>query len=180
MSYRELSLCAVALILGGCTSVPKNISTPVPGPDAREARANPAAHAGSMVRWGGTISDINNLERRTVITVVARPISRRGEPRGDEKAVGRFLAEIDRFLEPAEYGAGRRITVVGRFTGIRSKRIDQYVYDYPVVRVRDLYVWEEYVERRDRYHRYHCPPFWRYPYSWRHRYYGFHHYPWCW
>lgn len=179
MCHRGLALITAVLALGGCATVPETISTPVAGPDVREARANPAAHTGTTVRWGGTISEVTNLEDRTVITVVARRLSNRGEPSGDDRAIGRFLAEVDRFLEPEEYEAGRRVTVVGRFTGIRQQKIDEYVYDYPVVQVSDLYLWEEYVQPRDPWPHY-CPPSWRYPYSWRDRYYGFRHHPWCW
>lgn len=170
--------CAAALLLTGCVSIPEAIRTPVDGPTVPEARTNPQSHAGAQVRWGGTISGIDNLEDRTVLTIVARPTTRRGEPLGEEASTGRFLAEINRFLDPEVYKPGRRVTVVGRFTGIRAASIDQYVYDYPVVRGRDLYLWEDYVRRAPRYpgpyyHRYRYP-YWHYPYP------GFHHYPWWW
>lgn len=177
MLNRAIGLALVAAALGGCAGVPETIRTPAPGPDVREARADPDAHTGSVVRWGGTISGIQNLENRTIITVVARRLSGRGEPQSDSASIGRFLAEADRFLEPQEYQSGRRITVVGRFTGIREDRIDQYVYEYPVVQVNNLYLWEEYTRYRepdpfwDWPYRY---PYWHYPYSWRHR----HFHPW--
>lgn len=174
------ALCAAAVAAGGCASVPENISTPIPGPDIREARGDPDAHAGARVRWGGTISDVSNLKDRTVVTVVARPVTGRGEPLGDEPAVGRFLAVVERFLEPEEYRAGRRITTVGRFTGIESSKIDQHVYDYPVVQVENLYLWREYAERGPRYHDPY--PYWHYPYYPWHRHYlhGFSRHPWYW
>lgn len=172
---RGLICCTAALLLGGCASVPKTISTPVVGPDVREVRANPDANIGKTVRWGGTISDVENLENRTVITVVARRLTSRGEPEGDTAAIGRFKAEVNRFLEPEEYKPGRRITVVGRVSAIRQDRIDQYVYNYPVVEVQSLYVWEEYKRYREPYPYYGWPyPYWRYPYSWHYR----HFHPW--
>ena len=166
------------LLLGGCATVPDNIASPVPGPGLREVRANPADHTGAQVRWGGTISAVSNLKAHTVVTVVARPLTRRGEPLADRPALGRFFAEVGRFLDPEEYRSGRRITVVGRFTGIRQSKIDEYLYDYPVVRVQHLYMWPEYA-RRDPYRTrplYHPFPYWWDPY-WRH-YHGYMHYPW--
>lgn len=178
MFATRLTICVAAVVLGGCSSVPEHIRSPVPGPDVREARANPENYAGATVRWGGTISQVNNLENRTVITVVARPLTRSGEPRSDSSALGRFFAEVGRFLDPEEYKSGRRITVVGRFTGIRPSKIGQYVYDYPVVRVQHLYTWAEYTGpdpyRAGPYYR---PfPYWYDPY-WR-PYHGYMHYPW--
>jgi outer membrane lipoprotein len=177
MTERGLGCCLALALLAGCASVPETITTPVPGPDVREVRANPQPHIGKTVRWGGTIGEVQNLEDGTVITVVARRLSSRGEPSSEEKSIGRFLADVNRFLEPEEYSRGRRITVVGRIAGMRQEKIDQYVYSYPVVQVRDLYLWEEYT-RRDRYPHY-CPPFWRYPYSWHERYFHYPYSPWC-
>jgi len=176
---RSLPAWVAALAMAGCASVPDTISTPVEGPYVSEARSDPQAHTGARVRWGGTISDVRNLEDRTVLTVVARPITRRGEPIEGNTSTGRFLAEVDRFLDPAVYEEGRRVTAVGRFTEIRSLPIDEYIYDYPVVRAGDLYLWEDYVRSTPRYpapyyhrygHRYHYP-FWHFPHH------GFHRYP---
>ncbi|MBS1269684.1 MAG: Outer membrane protein slp [Gammaproteobacteria bacterium] len=167
-------------MLGGCTAIPRNISTPIAGPDVREVRDNPEAHIGKRVRWGGTISDIENLENRTVITVVARRITRKGEPLADTPSTGRFLAETERFLDPEEYKSGRRLTVKGRITGTRSSKIDQYLYTYPVVTTENPYLWEDYVGRdpypHDRPYYY---PYGSYRYPWHHRHFhGFSHYPW--
>lgn len=162
-----LAFCFAAGLLGGCATAPESIRTPVPGPEVREVRADPVPHMGEKIRWGGTIGGVRNLENRTVITVVARPTTRNGEPLGEEPSTGRFLAEVDRFLDPEEYKAGRRITIVGHVTEIRPLTIDQYVYDYPVVRVQAMYLWKEYTRRDDRYRYYPWPyydPFRPYPY----------------
>lgn len=179
MLTARLVTCVAVAILGGCTSIPDDIRSPAAGPLFQEVRTAPGDHIGATVRWGGTISEVSNLEDRTVIAVVARPLTRSGEPLADQRALGRFYAEVERFLEPEEYRSGRRITVVGPFTGIRSAKIDQYLYDYPVVRVRNLYMWQEYAERDPYLHGpyYRRPyPYWHDPY-WPH-YRGFMHYPW--
>lgn len=178
MSAKPLTLAFVALMLGGCSTIPETISTPVDGPTVNEARADPRANAGRRVRWGGTVSEVSNLAQRTVITVVSRPLTGSGEPLADRAAQGRFLAEVGRFLDPEEYKSGLRITVVGRFTGIRQDRIGEYLYDYPVVQVQHLYTWREPVPRsRYRDWPYYRPwPYWHDPYWPYHR--GYPHYPW--
>jgi len=136
-------LCAGMALLAGCVSAPETIKTPVAGPEVSEARANPGAHAGSRVRWGGTIAEVRNLEDRTQLAVVARPLTRRGQPLGDQPSSGRFLAEIDGFFDPEVYQRGRRVTVVGRFTGIQPAPIDEYTYEYPLVDAEEVHLWEE-------------------------------------
>lgn len=173
-----VTFVAAALVLGGCSSIPEDIRTPAPGPDVGAARANPGQYTGTKVRWGGTINEVSNLRDRTVITVVARPLDRRGQPLGDRRAQGRFFAEVDRFLDPEEYRAGRRVTVTGRFTGIRQSKIDQYVYDYPVVRVQNLYMWREYTKRDPYRYGPHYGPFWHWYSPFRHHHHGFIHDPW--
>lgn len=178
MPASRLILCITLVMLGGCSSIPENISTPVAGPGVQAVRADPGKYTGARVRWGGTIGEISNLKDHTVVTVVARPLTSRGEPLADRRALGRFFAEVGRFLDPEEYKSGRRITVVGRLTGIRQSKIDQYVYDYPVVRVEHLYMWREYVSRDPyRYGPYYGPyPYWYDPF-WGH-YHRHLHYPW--
>lgn len=174
----RLACCLAALLLGGCASIPENIRTPVPGPSVAEVRAHPASHTGQKVRWGGTISNVQNLEKRTVITVVARPLTRKGEPLADRASTGRFLADVNGFLDPEVYKAGRRVTVVGKLGGIRSQKIDQYVYNYPVVRADAVHLWREYV-RPEPYPYDPWPfydPFWPYPYY--HHFHGYPYYPW--
>lgn len=182
MLFSRLLACLAALAVYGCASVPETITTPVSGPDVRQVRTNPDRHVGERIRWGGTITEVKNLQDRTVVTVVARRTTRRGEPLGDEPSTGRFLLEVNRFLDPEEYKTGRQITVVGTISEIRSGKIDQYAYDYPVVRAEDLYLWAEYVRRRDPYPYpyYGWPyydPFWGHPWH-RNHLYGFGHYPW--
>jgi len=160
-------VAALALLLAGCATAPEPIRTPLQGPEVQQVRADPGAWVGSRVRWGGTIAGVENFEDRTIITIVARPLSRRGEPYGDRRAAGRFMAEFRRFLDPEEYRQGRRITVVGRFIRIRQAPIDEYVYDYPVVESESLYMWTDYEPRRRYYdwpyyrrHPYWYDPFW--------------------
>lgn len=179
MLKATLACCLAALLISGCATIPENIRTPVAGPAVAEVRANPGPHIGQKVRWGGTISKVDNLKDQTVITVVARPITRSGEPLAGEPTTGRFLADVSRFLDPDVYRRGRRITVVGHIAGVRPSKIGEYVYTYPVVRATALYLWEEYARPEPYPYPYYpwpyYDPFWPYPY---HHFYGYPYYPW--
>lgn len=161
----------LALALGGCASdVPQGIRQAPPsavGP--AEARAEPQRLAGVAVRWGGTIASVENRRDETWVDVVARPLASDGSPQvSDSPAMGRFLAQVPGFLDPAVYSTGREVTVRGTFTGIEIRSIGEFPYRYPVVRVQQHYLWPLAPEPRpSNYSPYWYDPW--YPYPWWHR-----------
>jgi outer membrane lipoprotein len=171
-----------AMLLTACASqIPEQIrDAPAEGPTVAEARAGAGRFAGTRVRWGGTIAEVENRESQTWIEVVARDLQDNARPRESDRSQGRFLARFDGFLDPAIYSRGRQITVVGSVDGQKTRTIDQYEYRYPVVKVDSHYLWEplpEYRYVRDPY--YYSPffydpffydPFWYDPFYWRRPY----------
>jgi len=155
-----LSLLVTLGTLGGCAAVP-----PVSGPTLSVAEVRQAqlgGEAGSesdsatgeptdggasdtalVVRWGGTIADVRNrADGSTVLEIVSRPLRAGGRPRGGDVTDGRFLAEVDTFLDPAIVTAGREVTVVGRVAGGREGRVGEMSYRFPVVAVDDYRYWK--------------------------------------
>lgn len=135
------SVAALTLLLAaGCASVPP---APEPTLSVAEARASEAEPAPDVaVRWGGTIADVRNTaDGTTVLEVVSRPLRAGGRPRGGDATDGRFLAEVDAFLDPEIVKAGRDVTVTGRLAGRREGRIGEMAYRYPVVAVDDYRYW---------------------------------------
>jgi outer membrane lipoprotein len=45
------------------------------------------------------------------------------------------------FLDPDIYAVGRKITVVGVFSGYEKDPIGSYLYDFPVVRTLAVHLW---------------------------------------
>ena len=160
----------LVLVLGGCASdVPQSIrQAPPSAVSPAEARAEPERLTGVTVRWGGTIASVENRREETWIDVVARPLASDGSPKdGDSPAMGRFLARVPGFLDPAVYSAGRELTVLGTFTGIETRSIGDFPYRYPVARVQQHYLWPPALEPRPSDY----SPFWYdpwYPYPWWH------------
>lgn len=172
------SRCAWALSLlvlaGGCatTSLPPEIREP-PSPDLSlvQVQAAPAKYAGQAVRWGGTVLEVRNLPQITEIEILSRPLAERGAPRTEGSGQGRFVAQISGFLDPAEYPTGRRITVAGTVAGVETRRVGDYPYRYPVVRVKTHRIWvdpppDPYWHRYPYYDPWFYPWSWRYPYPW--------------
>ena len=95
------------------------------------------------MRWGGTITEVRNTaEGTTVLEVVSRPLRRGGRPIRDDRTDGRFLAEVDGFLDPEIVKAGRDVTVSGRLEALREGRIGESDYRFPVVAVSDYRYWK--------------------------------------
>ncbi len=157
--YRQLKFLwlVVALSLGACATAPKNIRTPVAGPTVLAAVQDTNRHMGARVRWGGTIVEVENRRADTWVQVVARRLQRNGRPLDTSATTGRFIAQVPGFLEPEEYQRGREITVVGRLTKGVTRNIGKYPYQFPVVQVDDLYLWEPLPE---------YDPYFNSPYIW--------------
>lgn len=163
----RLLLLATALALSACaTQVPEPIrEAATVDASIAEVRSNPEQFIGSRVRWGGTIAEVRNLADQTLVQVVARELDDDGEPQVGDRSIGRFVARIDGFLDPAVYTQGRRFTVVGEVAGMRVVEVGEYQYRAPVVEVESYYLWPR-ETRTARYPRYH-DPFWYdpwYPY----------------
>lgn len=167
----RVALCAAVLALTACaSSIPEGIrKAPPGGVSPAEARADGERLQGTTVRWGGVIAAVENRREDTWLEVVARPLASDGSPKsGDAPDMGRFLARVPGFLDPAVYAEGRALTVRGTFADVQTRPIGDYPYRYPVVRVRQHYLWAQEPEPVSRPY----DPFWYdpwYPFPWWHR-----------
>ncbi len=152
-----LSLLIAGLLLTACASnVPQEISARTNTPSVAEVRSNPQQFTGSQVRWGGTIVSVTNRQQDSVVEIVARDLGRSGRPLEQDSSPGRFLAQVDGFLDPAIYAKGREMTVSGTLTGAEQGKIGEHAYNFPLVSVTSHYLWEKHVEQPARYY----DPFW--------------------
>ncbi|NND89347.1 MAG: hypothetical protein HKN42_00685 [Granulosicoccus sp.] len=97
-----------------------------------------------FVRWGGTIVGVSNLaDGRTMLEIVSRPLYSGGRPIHDDRSDGRFMAELDQFLDPEIVKPGRDMTVVGHLNRRTRGQIGQSSYVFPVVSVQDYRYWKK-------------------------------------
>ncbi len=115
-------------------------------------QADAAAYKGDIVIWGGKILDIANHEGATEVTVLSSPLDSGEEPLSDAHSDGRFIALTDRFLDPEVYARGRRVTLAGQVTGMEQRPVGETKYAYPVVDIKQIYVWAAYGYYDDRYY----------------------------
>ena len=164
------------LITTGCASIPESVSgdyfTDIT-PD--QARTTPERANAANVRWGGIIVEVINNEEETWIEVLAMPLSDSAKPRSNRQDnLGRFIAKTRDFLDPEVYQKGLSITFVGTITSSLEGKVGERAYNYPVITVRNHYLWPRQIYNRTRYV---VPGFWYYGYHpfWRFGYpfYGY-------
>ena len=133
-----------ALLLVGCATVPE----PLKGdyPDVRVSEARDGRGIEQTLRWGGDIISVEPQRDRTCFEVLQRPLDRSARPRTDAEPSGRFLACRQGFYDPAVFERGREITVIGQLNRLVDREIGDYIYTFPELDTRVVYLWPE---RRD-------------------------------
>ncbi len=133
------------LLLASCASqVPVTIrQAPLNNPLLQEVHGHAEDFQSQQVRWGGEILEVDNREKVTVLTVLARTLSKNGRPHQTDSSPGRFIAHIPAFVEPKVYAVGRDVTVRGRLMGTETHQVGKHPYAYPVVKATGWYLWSE-------------------------------------
>lgn len=160
-SYRFAYIITTLLLAACASQVPVPISsTPAANLSLAEVRADAERFKGAEVRWGGVITQVDNLPSQTWIEVVGYELSKSGEPITDSQSSGRFIASFEGFVDPLVYGNGRLLTVAGTLTGLTTRAIGEYNYTFPVVSVTTSHLWP--VEADEPEYPDHLPPWWYY------------------
>jgi outer membrane lipoprotein len=156
------------LFVSGCAPViSKELRTKVARQiTLRELLQDPDLHKGKLVLWGGVIIGAKNVKQGTLIEVLQKPTDRRGRPRDVDQSDGRFMALYEGYLDPAIYSQGREVTVAGEVKGKRVLPLGEIEYAYPLISIKELYLWPPKV--KERFYPY---PYWHYPW-WYDPYWG--------
>jgi starvation-inducible outer membrane lipoprotein len=94
------------------------------------------------------------------------PVDSSGYFSDQGRSEGRYFAVLpqdEAMLDPEVYRPGRRVTLAGRFTGLRKERIEEMDYIYPVFRIVQIYLWPKEDVYYYPYPGYYYDP-WYYPY----------------
>jgi outer membrane lipoprotein len=116
---------------------------------------NPDAYLEAIVLWGGIIIETKNLKEGTEMILLETPLGRDERPKSAEHTRGRFIAVSSKFLDPAVYKEGAKITLAGQVAGKKSLTLDKTTYSYPVVTIKQLHLWK----KRPRYIYYPAYPY---------------------
>jgi outer membrane lipoprotein len=133
------------------------------------------AYRDRMFILGGLIVTTKISEKGSLIEAINIPVDSFGRLKDIRLAEGRFLAIMPYergFLDPLIYRQGRYITIAGRLIEIKTGKIDEIEYHYPLFEIIDIHLWEErkdYIVLPPSYPYWYDPfwydPWWRrYPY----------------
>jgi outer membrane lipoprotein len=143
-SLAILGLCLTTLfVTAGCAppfpketleKVNRNISF-------RELKKEPDKFKGTWVMLGGMIIASKNTKEGMLIEILQKPLDTDGRPLQTDSTEGRFLVRSDTYLDSAVYHEGRLVTVVAEVIGLKELPLDDIVYPYPLLVVKDLHLW---------------------------------------
>jgi outer membrane lipoprotein len=136
---RSSALIVILLILAGCSSSPKVASDVDRSLTPKVAATSPGE--ARQVQWGGVIIQGKNLSDVTELEIIAYPLQSDGEPNAKASPEGRFIARKSGYLETVDYARGRRVTVSGNFSEVRSGQVGNSAYDFPIVQADEIVLW---------------------------------------
>ncbi len=158
-------------ICAGCSTPYKN-SLP---PDMAEhidpllmfprIKEDPDSFKGKLVILGGQVLAAKRLPDLTQLTILQLPLINEQEPTTElTESEGRFIAEQQQFLDPATVPPGSRITLVGELSGSVQQSLDETIYTYPTLLIKQFKVWPAYSPDYHPYGSYPQPLFYPYAY----------------
>ncbi|MBN3172333.1 Slp family lipoprotein [Pectobacterium brasiliense] len=127
-------VAATALLLSGCVTVPDAIkgTSPTPQDDLVRVMNAPQIYVGQESRFGGRVVSIRNEANKTRLEIASMPLDSGAKPLLDMPSEGRFIAYVNRFLEPVDF-KDQLVTVVGPIVGTEQGAIGDKPYHYVVI-----------------------------------------------
>ena len=107
----------------------------------QELKRDPEQYKGARVMLGGMIIASKNAKGGTLIEILQKPLDTNGRPLETDMTEGRFLVQSTAFLDSAVYHQGRLITVIAEVIGRKELPLDEIIYPYPLLTVKDLHLW---------------------------------------
>jgi len=118
---KKLMILIVLLFIPACAGAPPGGGSSAPSVSFKKMIENPQQYVGTDVKLGGYILETKNLTDKAIIEVLQTPLTGlRKIPGPKENSEGRFKVSHDGFLDPAEYGRDRMVTVTGTFVGCQD------------------------------------------------------------
>lgn len=139
---KVLVTASLLALLSGCAAGPQyQVEKRNEDLTPRQVAEDSAKFLGGNIVWGGVILEAENLESSTRFVVLAYPLDRYQAPRLSQEAIGRFVVEVEGYLETTDYAADRRLTITGKVQQVESVKVGEAVYRYPVVRADAYHLW---------------------------------------
>lgn len=106
-----------------------------------QVAVTPERFSGARVIWGGKIIHLQNKADHTEVEILAFPLDQAQRPVPDNVGLGRFIAVLPGYVESVSYPRGGWVTLRGSIKGVRSARVGQAAYVFPLVDVLAAHLW---------------------------------------
>ena len=139
-----LLLAATSLCLAGCATVisKQSLNLVDRGVSFAELRQDPDRYVGRHLLLGGGIAEVRNTNEGSELELVQFATDEDGRITDTTKSGGRFIAISRGFLDPAIYGTGLLVTLVGEVQGKKNRPLGDVTYTYPVLVIREIHLWK--------------------------------------
>lgn len=107
----------------------------------QEVKKNPESYKGKRILVGGEIIEIRNLQDKTEIEILQKPLGRDRAPITVDESGGRFVLIHPSFLDPSVFRSGRRLTAVGLVEGGRLEQVGEAEMVQPVLQSEHIHLW---------------------------------------
>ncbi|TVM04305.1 MAG: hypothetical protein CV087_00640 [Candidatus Brocadia sp. WS118] len=141
--FYSISAMILLLLMAGCAPViSKQIREQVrPDLTFTEVFNAPERYKGQTIILSGIVIKTENTKEGTLVQVLQRPAGFRGKPKDVDETGGRFLALDSRYLDVNVFTEGRSVTLAGEVQGKRTLPLDKTEYTYPLISVKEIYLW---------------------------------------
>jgi len=145
MRYLPSMLLGVFLALSGCTPIISEQSRKLINSDAsfKTIKEAPESYIGKTILLGGRIANVRNSAEGAQIEIVQFDLTSQSYPEDTFLSYGRFLATNSNYMDSLIFKRGMLITLVGELKGKKTMRLDDMDYTYPVISLREWYLWPE-------------------------------------
>jgi len=145
MTMRTLLLCLYLTLIftAGCSTVISEQSRKLVDSTApvKEIKIAPEKFIGKHLLLGGRIVKATNSSDGAWIELVQFDLTGSNYPDDTFLSYGRFLATSSSFMDPLIFRQGMLMTLVGEVKGKKTLRLDDMDYTYPVLVMREWYLW---------------------------------------
>lgn len=131
------------MLLTGCTTIISEQSRRLVDTKVSfaELKKEPNGYVGKHIMLGGRIAGVKNTREGAQLEIVQFELNDRGIPEDSFISHGRFLATSSEYLDAMVFRHGMLITMVGEIKGKKLLRLEDMDYVYPLVALREWYLW---------------------------------------
>lgn len=139
-----LIMLLAPLVLTGCVKAISDQSLALIDRSVTYAavQSSPDSNLGKHLLVGGRIITATSTNELSSMEIEQYKVDQDGVPFDINQSAGRFIAESTAFYDRTIYRPGNLVTMVGEVTGKRQQVSDGITRLYPVLTIKELYLWD--------------------------------------